>query len=122
MSNFSWPELCKALKELIRNCDVCQRCKHETLQLAGLLQPLPILHRIWTDISMNFMEGLPPSNGHTMVMVVVNHLSKYAHFIPLKHLFTAISVAKAFLSHVVRLHGMLSSIVSDRDKLFVSTF
>ncbi|KAL5788097.1 hypothetical protein ACOSP7_005046 [Xanthoceras sorbifolium] len=55
-------------------------------------------------------------------MVVVDRLSKYVHFIPLKYPFTEISVAKAFLNHVVSLHGLPSLIVSDRDKLFVSTF
>ena len=71
---------------------------------------------------MDFIEGLPISNGHSVIMVVVDHLSKYAYFIPLKHPFTAASIAKIFVANVVRLHGIPTSIVSDRDKVFISSF
>jgi hypothetical protein len=105
-SSFIWPGLRAAVKEFIRNCTVCQRCKYDTLRPAGLLQPLAIPDRIWTGISMDFIDGLPSSQGHNTIMVVVDCLSKFAHFVPLKHPYTALSVAKAFISNIVRLHGM----------------
>ena len=92
------------------------------MQLAGLLQPLPIPTQIWTDVSMDFIEGLPSSNGYTVIMVVVDRLTKYAHFVSLKHPFSTVSVAKEFVANVVRLHGIPTSIVSDWDKVFISAF
>ena len=71
---------------------------------------------------MDFIEGLPYSNGYTAIMVVVNWLTKYAHFVVLKHPFTTVIVAKAFVANVVRLHGIPTSIVNNRDKVFISSF
>jgi len=62
------------------------------------------------------------SQGYNVIMVVVDRLSKYAHFMPLKHPYTIASVAKCFLNNVVKLHGMPLSIISDRDKIFISSF
>ena len=67
---------------------------------------------------MNFIEKLPKSSGKDCIMVVVDRLSKYAHFIPLTHPFTAITVAQTFLDSIYKLHGVPTSIVSDRDSLF----
>jgi hypothetical protein len=57
-----------------------------------------------------------------VVLTVVDHFSKYVHFIPLGHLYTAVSVAKAFFNNIIKLHGIPCSIVSDRDPVFTSTF
>lgn len=120
--SFVWPNMRRMIKEFLQSCDVCQRYKTDCMKPAGLLQPLPIPSQVWSEISMDFIEGLPNSNGYSVIMVVVDRLSKYAHFIPIKHPYTAVTVAKAFVTNVVRLHGIPTSIVSDRDKVFTSTF
>ena len=71
---------------------------------------------------MDFMEGLPKLEGYDTILVVVDRLTKYAHFLLLKYPFTALVVASNFVTGVVRLHGFPSSIVSDRDKVFMSMF
>jgi hypothetical protein len=106
------------VRDWVRSCATCQRNKTETLQPAGLLQPLEVPSQVWADISMDFIEGLPKVNGKSVILTVVDRFSKYAHFIALSHLYTAASVARAFFDGVVRLHGFPSSIVSDRDPVF----
>jgi hypothetical protein len=120
--SFFWSNMRQHVKEFLQQCDICQRYKTDCMQPAGLLQPLPIPAQIWTDVSMDFIEGLPSSTGYTVIMVVVDRLTKYAHFVALKHPFSAVSVAKEFVANVVRLHGIPNSIVSDRDKVFISAF
>jgi hypothetical protein len=73
---------------------------------------------VWADIAIDFIEGLPKVAGKSVILTVVDHFSKYAHFIPLGHPYTATSVARAFFNDIVRLHGFPSSIGSDRDPVF----
>ncbi|GJR23773.1 putative mitochondrial protein [Tanacetum coccineum] len=88
----------------------------------GLLQPLPIHQIIWQEISMDFIDSLPMSQGKTAIQVVVDRLSKQAHFMPLAHTYNASQVAQLFLDHIYKLHRLPKSIVSDRDKIFISLF
>jgi hypothetical protein len=71
---------------------------------------------------MDFVEGLPNSQGKPVIYVVVDCLSKSAHFMALKHPYLAITVAQEFFGHIFKLHGMPTSIVCDRDPTFTSTF
>jgi hypothetical protein len=71
---------------------------------------------------MDFIEGLPQSGTANAILVVIDKFSKFSHFIPLRHPFTATSVAKLFLDHVYQLHGLPQVIVTDRDRIFTHHF
>ncbi|GKB90530.1 putative mitochondrial protein [Tanacetum coccineum] len=117
-----WKKMKKEVKQWIRTYVVCQRFKTELVQSPGLLQPLPIPERVWTYISMDFIDGLPMSKGKSFLLVVVDRLSKYGHFIPLTHPYSALTMAQAFLDNIYKLHGLPKVIVSDRDTVFLSRF
>lgn len=107
----------KSVQEYIMGCMVCHKTKTETLAPVGLLQPLPIPCQVWDDITMDFIEGLPTSQGNDTIMVVVDRLSKSVHFLTLNHRFTAKGVAEKFAEGVLKLHGMPRTIISDRDPI-----
>lgn len=112
----------KLVQDMVRACVVCQRYKSEHLHPAGLLLPLPVPQGVWTDVALDFVEALPRVRGKTVILTVVDRFSKYAHFIPLAHPYSAESVAQAFFADIVRLHGVPQSLVSDRSPVFTSTF
>lgn len=119
---FYWKGMMSDIRSYVASCLVCKRHKYSTLAPAALLQPLPIPHNIWEDISMDFVEGLLKSKGINVLMVVVDRLSKYAQFIGLKYPFDVPTVAMVFMKEVVRLHGFPKTIVLDRDRLFIGRF
>lgn len=106
----------------IKGCQVCQENKYSTLSPVGLLSPLLISIQIWSNISLDFIKGFLSSKRFNSVLVVVDHLSKYSHFIPLTHPYSAKTVVEAFIREIVKLHGYLAIIVLDRDKIFLSKF
>lgn len=103
-------------------CSTCQQTKYETKKPAGLLQPLPIASNVWENSSLDFIIGLPPSHGSTVILVVVGRYSKEAHFSALPHHHSTYKVVLLFLDMVCKLHGFPRSLISDRDPIFVSNF
>lgn len=121
-ANVFWKGMRRDVQQFVRECDICQRQKYETTSPAGLLTPLEIPHQIWDTVSMDFIEGLPKSQGKSVILVVVDKLSKYGHFIALSHPYSGETVAELFAKEIVRLHGIPRAIISDRDAVFVSNF
>jgi hypothetical protein len=120
---FYWSGLKKDITEYLVKCIECQQVKSEHRHPAGLLQPLPIPEWKWETISTDFVTGLQTSTKQNdIIMVVVDKLSKYAHFIPVKLTCKAIDVTNIFMKEIFRLHGMPKEIVSDRDTKFTSNF
>ncbi|KAJ9542106.1 hypothetical protein OSB04_028612 [Centaurea solstitialis] len=121
-SEWFWVGMRRAVHEYVQKCEICQQQKAVNTRPSGLLQPLPIPSQVWDDLTMDFIEGLPRSKGVDTILVVVDRLTKFAHFIGLCHPYTAPSVAAVFVKEIVRLHGFPSTIISDRDKVFMSKF
>jgi transposase InsO family protein len=119
---FAWKNMKSMIKSYVAACTICQPSKPDRHKYPGLLQPLPIPDAAWQIISMDFIEGLPRSAHADTILVVVDLFSKYAHFLPLLHPYTALKVAQLFMDSVYKLHGLPQSIVSDRDKVFTSKF
>jgi hypothetical protein len=119
---FSWKGLKDDVLRHIRECTTCQQKKSEQTHPAGLLQPLPIPEQKWESISMDFITGLPRVQGRDCIFVVVDRLTKFAHFFAIPTDYKAIQVAELFFREVFRLHGLPRQIVSDRDGRFIISF
>jgi hypothetical protein len=119
---FAWRGMKSDIKLYVANCTTCIQAKPDRSKYPGLLSPLPVPSEAWQVISMDFIDGLPRSGHADCVMVVVDKFSKFAHFIPLLHPYSAPKVAQVFLDNVFRLHGMPTHIISDRDPVFTSSF
>ena len=121
-SSVYWRGMVKQMHKYIADYLVCQRSKYDSLGPIGLLQPLQIPNQIWEDLNMDFILGLPRLRGIDCILVVVDGFSKYAHFLGVRHPFTARMVAEIFAMEIIRLHKVPLSIVTDRDPLFMSNF
>lgn len=112
----------KEVQEFVSTCDICQRCKNETVAHPGLLKPLEVPTQAWSDISLDFIEGLPKSQRKEAILVVMDRFTKYGHFLALQYPYTTVQVTELFLKEIYKLHGFPKTMVSDRDKVFTSLF
>jgi hypothetical protein len=120
---FWWHGMKREIAFYIARCDVCQHVKAEHQRPAGLLQPLRVPLWKWEEVGMDFITGLPTlSRGHDSIWVIVDHLTKVAHFIPVKTTDHGNRLAELYLSLIVSLHGVPKTIVSDRGPQFTSRF
>ncbi|KAG1967775.1 retrotransposable element [Pimephales promelas] len=119
---FWWPRMARDVHDFVLACSVCAIGKSSNQPPDGLLQPLPVPSRPWSHIALDFITALPPSQGNTVILTVVDRFSKAAHFIPLPKLPSAKETAVTIVDHVFRLHGLPMDVVSDRGPQFVSKF
>jgi hypothetical protein len=104
-------------------CDTCQRVKAEHQQPAGLLQPLQVPKWKWKEIAMDFIVGLPRRHsGYDSIWVIVDQLTKVAHFIPVKTTYSGLQLVELYMSRIVFLLRVPKKIVSDRRTPFTSKF
>jgi hypothetical protein len=113
----------REIAEYVVVCGSCQRIKAEHQRHAGLLQPLQIPQWKWDEIRMDFIVRLPRTRtSYDSIWVVVDHLTKVAHFIPVKSTYNSAVLAELYMAQIVCLHGVPKKIVSDRGTQFTSHF
>jgi hypothetical protein len=120
---FCWSNMKGKTTEYLVRCQYCQQVKAKHQHPAGLLQPLPVPEWKWETISLDFIIGLPKTQKQNdSIMVVIDKLNKYAHFIPVKSTFKVINIVEIFMKEIFRLHGIPKMVISDRDVKFTSSF
>ena len=122
---YYWKGMDKFVVRYCKTCEKCARNKHRQTKPPGRLHPLPIPSSRWEDITMDFITDLPLSEGSNAIWVIIDRMTKRGHFIPIKMgegESAAIECARIFCREFIRLHGLPSSIISDRDTRFKSSF
>jgi hypothetical protein len=119
---YTWPKMHADVDRYTRNCHTCQCSKPNWHVLFGVLRPLPIPEHPWQDISMDFITGLPWSDGYDAIWVVVDQLTKERHLIPCRTDVDAKELANLFIAHIFCLHGLPLTIISDRGPQFSALF
>jgi hypothetical protein len=121
--HYWWMKMKIEIARYVARCDTCRRVKAIHMKTGGPLQSLPIPTWKWEDISMDFIVGLPrTAKGYDYIWVIINRLTKIAHFLPVKTYYPVITYAQMYIARILGLHGVPKTIVSDRGPQFVSKF
>jgi hypothetical protein len=121
-AHFFWPKMRRDVERFVARCTTCQEAKSR-LNPHGLYMPLPVPRVPWADISMDFVLGFSRTKrGRDSIFVVVDRFSKMAHLFPVIRATMLLILLTYFFQEIVRLHGMPSTIVSNRDAKFLSHF
>ncbi|XP_011270209.1 hypothetical protein CAOG_08609 [Capsaspora owczarzaki ATCC 30864] len=120
--DFVWPGMRKYVEQYVHTCPVCQMVKHARHAPYGLLTPIEAADKPFGDWSIDFVTGLPDSQGFNAVMVCIDRLTRVAHFIPTTKSVTAEESAQLFLENVVKLHGVPVRVLSDHGPQFIAKF
>jgi hypothetical protein len=121
--SFTWPKMVKNVQEYVGSCGTCLANKSRNNLKAGLLHSIPHPDRRWQQVSMDLITQLPTTpSGHDAIFVVVDKCSKMIHCLPTTTSVSAPGLATLFFREIVRHHGIPTSIVSDRDTRFTSSF
>jgi hypothetical protein len=120
--NYYWPQQRQYVNRYVDYCDTCRRIKQIKHAPFGLLQPLQIPERPWESISMDFITELPEEEGSNTIWVIVDRVTKMAHVVACVDTMGPKELADRFLTHMVRTHGLPSSVISDRGSPFTSIF
>ena len=120
--NFWFPRMQRTVENYINSCHLCQISKAPRHARHGELAPLPVPTSPWKGLSCDFITNLPLSNGMDSILVIVDRMTKMSHFIPCLKSTSAPDFARPFIAHVVKLHGLPDSIVSDCGSIFTSNF
>ncbi|KAJ1571697.1 hypothetical protein NDA11_002284 [Ustilago hordei] len=123
--HYWWPSMTAWIADYVASCPVCARYKAPRHRPYGLLQPLATPDRPWGSISLDFIEGLPPSKKYDSktydsILVIVDRLTKFAILAPTHKTVTAKQTAVLLYGHMVRLFGYPDHMVSDRGRQFIS--
>ncbi|PHT29781.1 Calcium-transporting ATPase 3, endoplasmic reticulum-type [Capsicum baccatum] len=109
---FYWKSLNSDVRDFINKCDTCQRNKYDASTYPRLLRSLPIPEGVWTNVCIDFIEGLPKVKSEEVILVVVDRQSKSAHFMSLQHPYIAQIVVQFFMDHIFKLHGLPPTLTS----------
>lgn len=115
-----WPNMTKDAREFCRTCEQCQRAKGSNKKPSGKLHTLPVPIKPWDSIGMDFIGPFPEVKGLNYLWVVICRMTSMVHMIPVNTKMTATELSWKYIREIVRLHGLPSSIVSDRDSKFTS--